>query len=115
MAGVKVGDEVRVYSNSRTGQQGEVVRVGRTRLTIRFGGWTEDFYIETQQGVGPQPGYGSNFRTLEQAAEAGRRKTALATLNSHNIEFKLGRERLFTTEQIEALAALVATFDQAEG
>ena len=43
---IKVGDEVRVYFNSRTaGQLGEVVRIGRTRLTVRVNGRNEDFWL----------------------------------------------------------------------
>ena len=113
MTDIKVGDEVRVYFNTRTGgQPGEVVRVGRTRLTVRVNGRDDDFYIETQQGTGPQYGYGNRFKTLGQEAEDERRRTALATLNSRNIEIKLGRERSFTLEQIEALAEVVKTWDQ---
>jgi hypothetical protein len=110
---IKVGDEVRVYFNSRTaGQLGEVVRIGRTRLTVRVNGRNEDFYIETQQGVGPQSGYGTRFRTMADEAEYERRQTALATLKARNVEPRMGYERSFTTEQIEALAEVVKTFDQ---
>lgn len=110
---IEVGDEVLVFDgwharHDRTSVPGEVVKVGRTLARIRWGGLEEAFRIDT--GIINNSNGGAEFMTLEQAEADNRRRAAIASLAAHHIEFKIGRERSFTTEQIEALAALVATF-----
>jgi hypothetical protein len=118
MTDIKVGDEVLVFDgwharHDRRSVPGEVVKVGRALVSIKFGGRTEVFRIDT--GLINLANGGSEFMTLEHAERDMRRTAAIAVLTSHHIEFKTGRERSFTLEQLEALAELVKTFDSEAG
>lgn len=110
MAGIKDGDEVRVYRrydrHNPDGYRGEVIKVARTLVTVEYAGRAEKFRIDTQR---VNDGSGSvYFRTMEQVVEAKRRSEALAVLNAHKIE--LGRGNSLTIEQIEALADIARRF-----
>jgi hypothetical protein len=115
---IKVGDEVRVFDGwharqDRTSAPGKVVKVGRTLVRIKYKGREDAFRIDT--GIINESGGGAEFMTLAQVERDERRTIAMFVLNAHRIEIKTGYDRSFTLEQIEALAALVATFDQTEG
>ena len=113
-SGIKVGDEVRVYDGwrarqDRTAIPGEVVKVGRTLVRIKYRSQEDAFRMDT--GV-INDGYGGTaFETLVQAAREERRIAAMAVLKAHHVELKMGHDRSFTLEQVEALAEVVKTWE----
>jgi hypothetical protein len=128
---IKVSDEVRVFSYNKYrpdpegGYVATVTRVGRRYATA---GWettettwngeprryahTIEFDMETGREKGTS-GSGRSVKTPEQAEQDARERAAIASLLARKIRLDYGHG--FTVEQIEALAALVATFDQTEG
>lgn len=117
---LKVGDPVRVFDvNGRRmgmpsdGWPGTVVKVGRALVTIEHpGSRGQVFRLDGQRS---NDGYAhQSFKTLEQAADDVRRGAALESLTAAGIGFARVRDRDYTTDQIEALAALVSTFTKKE-
>jgi hypothetical protein len=114
---IKPRDEVRVFdtNGSRVGQPeggwlGIVVKVGRTLAHIDYGDARER--IETfrlSDGRRNDDNGRRYFLTLEQIAERERRATAIAVLKKRRIVLDHGHG--LTTEQIEALAEVVKTWD----
>jgi hypothetical protein len=112
MSDYKVGDPVTVYASVRGdsgGQPGEIVKVGRTLVRIRYGRQEQAFRMDTQQSNDKQYGYGTYFRTEEQAHEADRESEATTLLREHGIELTLGSR--LTLEQVEALAEVVRSWE----
>jgi hypothetical protein len=114
MADIKVGDEVRVFDgwharHDRTSVPGEVVKVGRTLVRIKYKGREDAFRIDT--GIINESNGGAEFMTLDQVERDQRRTIAMFVLNAHHIEIKIGHDRSFTLEQIEALAEVVKTWE----
>jgi hypothetical protein len=108
----KVGDEVVVYANTRPGgpgQPGEIVKVGRTLLHIRYGGHEQAFRMDTQCTNEVQYGHGTYFRTPEEDALVKRRADAERLLRERGVE--LSNRATFTLEQIEALAEVVRNWE----
>jgi hypothetical protein len=108
MSDYKVGDEVVVYANVRrdgSGEPGEIVKIGRTLVHIRYRGWVQAFRMDTKRSNEKQYGHGTYFRTLEEDALVGRRAEARQFLRQHGIELSAHAE--FTLEQVEALAEAV--------
>lgn len=108
MASLNTGDEVRVFSRRRSqpagGWPGEVVKVGRTLVTIACNGRAEQFRIDTGR---INDDYGASwFRTMEQADLDARQARARAALSEHGVRLDHGHR--LTLEQIEALAAVLA-------
>jgi hypothetical protein len=113
MTPIKAGDTVSIHTGRRGGAvTGEVVKIGRTLAHIRYHGRTETFRLDTQIMTGPQIGYATYYETAEDAILRERREAALATLKEHDIEIRMGRERNFALEQIEALAEVARTFTE---
>ena len=115
MGEIKPGDEVRVFSRRRRDSQsdpGEIVKVGRTLVEVRWLGRIEKFRIDTRV---INDGYGSVW--FETPADTDRRERTTAAqevLIAAGIE--LSYRRRFTLEQIEALAEVARTFtDEKEG
>src|ERR1039457_1251069 len=114
MTTIKVGDEVRVFDgwharHDHTSVPGEVVKLGRTLVRIKYRGFEEAFRIDT--GVVNNSNGGASFMTLEQAALAERRTVALSVLAARHVKFETGYERSFATEQIEALAEVIKSWE----
>jgi hypothetical protein len=116
VSGYKVGDEVRVLDiNNRHpegGWPGEVVKVGRTLVTVAYLGaftrdGTEQFRIDTGRKNDDYGHY--RIETPEQVAEVARRKAAVALLRERGVE--LSNRATFTLEQIEALAEVVRNWE----
>ena len=115
MTTIKAGDEVRVFSRRRGGNDSEpgvIVKVGRTLVEVRWHGHVEKFRIDTRI---VNDSYGSVW--FETPADTDRRERTTAAqevLIAAGIE--LSYRRRFTLEQIEALAEVARTFtDEKEG
>jgi len=131
MADYKAGDEVRVFHRDRytpgpaAGYAGKVTKAARryataeyerTRKVVPWHDETETVTdsVEFDMTTGIERGYQHNGRLVKtpaQVAEDERRKEAIKeaiyVLSEAGIEFRLGRERSFTLEQIESLAEVV--------
>ena len=127
---IKPGDEVRVLMRisrrgaqvPEDGYQGTVTKTGRKYATAAFEEtWTNaagssqsrkrEISFDMESGI-EHAGYeGWYVRTPEQFHLDKRRKMALFLLGESGIEFKFGRERSLTLEQIEALAEVVKTWE----
>jgi hypothetical protein len=127
---IKIGDEVRIANHGRTRgiaaqrYDGIVVKVGRKYAIAEYevigknmdGGERRttravEFDMTTGIERGASSNYGYYVRTPEQADRDDRRSAALAVLAAGGIEFRLGAERKFTLEQLEALAEVARTFE----
>jgi hypothetical protein len=134
MEHVKIGDEVRIANRrhirgiAAQRYDGIVIKVGRKYAIAEYevigknmdGGERRttravEFDMTTGIERGASSNYGYYVRTPEQADRDDRRSAALAVLAAGGIEFRLGAERKFTLEQIEALAELVETFGSEAG
>jgi hypothetical protein len=134
MTPIKAGDEVRVFDYSRYhpspegGWAAVVVKVARKYATATYEvtdtDWngkprtstrTVEFDISDGTERGGRSRWDLQVRTPAQAEQDKRRKLALAELREHGIEFRAGRERNFSLDQIEALAEVARTFTETEG
>lgn len=111
MTDIKPGDEVLVYNgwharHDRTPIPGEVVKVGRTLVRIKFSGREEAFRIET--GIINDSSGGAAFETLEQAEAYNRKSAALDLLKEAGFEVRLGHRP--DGELIERMAATVLEY-----
>ncbi len=135
MANVKIGDEVHILCRLRrrsnqvpeNGHLGTVTKVGRKYATAT---WTEtwknfngtetsqrarDIEFNMETGDERDSRFGYYVRTPEQLAREQRRSEALAIIKDRGLEFRHSYgERHRTLEQLEALAELVKTWDEAE-
>jgi hypothetical protein len=107
--------EVRVYERSHStarnlGTSGRVLKVGRTLVTIRYGGSIEQFRIDSQKLNDKIYGNRVYFRTLPQAVLDERRDAATGALNGYGIDFRTSVAAK-PLEQLEALAGLIRAFD----
>jgi len=129
MTDLKPGDEVRVFDRSRYhpspegGYAGTVRKVGRKYATAAYEVTDTDWNgkprtstrtVEFDMSDGTERNGRSRWhlqvRTPAQAEQDKRREIALAVLKDQGIEFRTGRERRLTLEQIEALAEVARTF-----
>jgi hypothetical protein len=116
---VKVGDEVRVFSvnGKRAGQPeggwvGEVTRVGRKLIDIKYPGAYAHSGVETFRLDGQKTNdeYAhESFQTMEQFAQSERKSTAQAALRDAGLELETRARSRLTLEQLEALAEVVTT------
>ena len=128
MADINPGDEVRVIEGRRYGSgqiwAGRIAKVARKYATAEYEttrtDWngkpkrekrTVEFDMTTGWERGTYGTYGIRVRTPAQIEEQERRAGALAEIKAHGIEFKSGRERMLTLEQVEALAEVVKTWE----
>lgn len=107
-----LGQEVRVFERNRRPKQedsvpGEVVRVGRKLVDIKYGWATVTFRIDTQT-INDSYG-GVWFKTPEQAIADRRRHEAEQILRMHKITLDFGHR--LTDSQVRALAELVISFE----
>lgn len=117
MATIQAGDEVRVFERWRRGNHedtsvpGTVVKVGRALVTIKYQGGGEGvFRLDTGHLNDKNYGNQTYFLTPEQAVARERVKTALVALKNAGFEVRLGHRP--PGALIEALAAVVTTFEQ---
>jgi len=87
---------------------GEIVKVGRTLVTI---GWTahrpEQFRIDTQHYNGQSYGRGLRFYTMLQVELAARKAAALTTLKAHGFMPAVSGRREVPLEKLEGIAAML--------
>jgi hypothetical protein len=122
---LRVGDEVRVLDTNgrRVGQPdggwiGRVEKVGRTLVTVSYPGCrpAEGEKFSMSDGYHPNDPYRHrHIHTADEIERQARRAAAIGVLREHHIELKLGRDRSFTIEQLEALAEVVKTWDREAG
>ena len=132
MADIKVGDEVRILNRARNsygsfpkgGYTGTVTKVARRyatatyirQRTARPAGPVEEtveFDMETgklRDGTDYSSNYGLYVRTAEQYEAEQRRNAAIAAIRERGVSLEFTRHS-FTTEQIEALAEVVKTWE----
>lgn len=130
MSGVQVGDEVRVFSNSRYhpspdgGWQGTIVKAGRKYATVTFetpasnyrGGpetYVREVEFDMVSGYEKGDHYGASglcVKTPARIERDGREEAAVTALRCRKIRLDHGHG--FTLEQIEALAEVARTFGQ---
>ena len=126
---IKVGAEVRVFSNSsyhpnpEGGYRATVVKVARKYATATFPmtrKWVgrEESYEQTVEfdmttGIerDGHSSFGYRVRTLAQLEQDARRAAAMEVLTANHVKLEEFRVRRFTLEQVEALAEVVKTFD----
>lgn len=107
-----VGQQVKVHEHGheygRT-YDGEVVKIGRTLVTIKYNRHEEKFRIDTQH---VNDAWGSSFfRTLEQEEEIERRNTAVKTLREYGLEIRLGWHNKIATEYLVKVANVLKESD----
>lgn len=110
MTDIQVGDEVLVFFNHHqrfAADPGEVVRVGRTRCTIRVHSRDYDFQMESQQMVGEQRGYGVYFKTPEQQDGDDRKAKLKEVMHEAGLEFRTGYERGSSLPLLEAIVTAI--------
>ena len=114
---IKPRDEVRVFDTNghRAGQPdggwpGIVVKVGRTLAHIDYGNSRERIETFRLSDGRRNDGFSRRyFLTISQVAERDRRHAANEVLKAHGVELTVRRS--FTTEQCEALAEVVKTWN----
>jgi hypothetical protein len=117
MMNVKVGDEVRVFPRQLRdakgdGTPGKVTRVGRTLfgVEVHMGGWSQTVTFRMENGT-IHDRYGHMCAlTPEEVARRHRHAAAAAVLQDRRVVLDSLRCRTLTVEQMEALAEVVATF-----
>jgi hypothetical protein len=115
--GLTPGDEVRVFyadgrrrdSQPADGYPGEVIKTGRTLVTILWNGHEDAFRLDTGR-LDDRYGNTAYFLTPAQAEASARKDAALAVLREAGFEIRLGRHP--SGALVEALAAVVETFGQ---
>jgi hypothetical protein len=132
MEPVKIGGEVRItpYRPSKYdktpegGYAGTVTKVGRKYATAEYEMAYSDYdgterrldkTVEFDMTTGIErrttTTTGLYVRTPEQVERDNRYTAALAVLKDRGLEFRLGRERSFSLELLEALAEVVKSFE----
>jgi len=113
----EVGDTVKVFdiNGKRVGQpeggwDGEVTKVGRALITIKYAGRNTVFRIDTGR---TNDAYAhQHYETVAEAARNERYAKARNTLTEFGLDFRLGKRA--TLDQVEALAELVNSFKGSE-
>lgn len=123
---IKTGDEVRVIPRSNRyrkhpaeGYAGKVTKVARKYATAEYEHKYKDslgehvrtdtieFEIETGRERDSQTNYPAYVYTPEAIELKNRAEAAKATLKDSGLEFRLGHQRDFSPECLEALAAVL--------
>jgi hypothetical protein len=89
---------------------GEIVKVGRVPVDIRYLGRVVKFLQNTQRALGTATGPAIYFRIPDDIDRQDRIQAARQVLASHGLE--LSPRRTFTVEQVEALAEVVQTWQE---
>jgi hypothetical protein len=105
----EVGQAVSVSDRGRT-YAGEIVRVGRFQLDIRYLGRVVKFSRNGQLALGTETGPAISFRIPDDIGTQDRVQAARQVLASHGVE--LSPRRTFTPGQVEALAEVVKTWPE---
>jgi hypothetical protein len=108
-AKLKVGQAVSVSDHGRA-YAGEIVKVGRIQVDIRYLGRVVKFLQSTQRALGTEAGPAICFTIPDGIDEQDRMQAARQVLASHGVE--LSPRRTFTVEQAEALAEVVKTWQE---
>ena len=103
----EVGQAVSVSDRGRT-YAGEIVKVGRMLVDVRYLGRVVKFAQNTQRALGTEAGPAIRFRIPDDIAGQDRMQAARQVLASHGVE--LSPRHAFTVEQVEALAEVVKTW-----
>ncbi len=104
------GQLVVVTDQQNRDHQGEIVTVGRTLVTIKYGPYrrrTGKFRIGSQRYNGEIYGCGLTFRTMDQAVLDSRRAAALATIKAHDFMPRLHTMDQVPLGKLEAVAAVL--------
>jgi hypothetical protein len=105
----QVGQAVTVQDRRRT-YAGEIVKVGRILVDIRYLGRVVQFMQSTQRALGTETGPAIRFRIADDTDRQDRVQAARQVLASHGVE--LTSRHTFTVEQVEALAEVVKTWQE---
>jgi hypothetical protein len=103
----EVGQAVSVIDRNRT-YAGEIVKVGRVLVDIRYLGRVVGFRRNTQRALGTEAGPAIYFRVPDDTDRQDRIQAARQVLASHGVE--LSPRHTFTVEQVEVLAEVVKTW-----
>jgi hypothetical protein len=105
----EVGQEVSVRDRGRT-YAGEIVRVGRVMVDIRYLGLVVRFWQNTQYALGTETGIPIRFMTTDDTDGQAPMKAARQVLASYGIE--LSSRHTLTVGQMEALANAMRTWQE---
>jgi hypothetical protein len=105
----EVGQQVSIKHRDRA-YAGEIVKVGRILVDIRYNGRVVRFLQSTQRALGTRTGPAIYFRIPDDTDRRDRMQGARQALASHGVE--LSPRHHFTVEQAEALAEVVRTWPQ---
>jgi hypothetical protein len=105
----EVGQAVSVRDRDRT-YAGEIVKVGRVLVDIRYNGRVVQFLRNAQRALGSRARPGIYFRIPDDKDRQGRMQAARQVLASHGIE--LSPRRTFTVEQVEALVEVIGAWPE---
>ena len=105
----KVGQAVSVSHRDRT-YAGEIVKVGRVLVDIRYGGRVVQFSHHSGRALGTRTGQPIYFRIPLVMETQDRIRAARQVLASHGVE--LSPRHTFAVEQVEALAEVVKTWQE---
>ena len=97
----EVGQPVSIRHRDRA-YAGEIVKVGRILVDIRYNGRVVRFLQSTQRALGTRTGPAIYFRIPDDTDSQDRVQAARQVLASHGVE--LSPRHTFTVEQVEALA-----------
>jgi hypothetical protein len=103
----EVGQVVSVEDRGRS-YAGEIVKVGRILVDIRYLGRVVKFSQNTQRALGTETGPAISFRIAADIDRHERMQAAQQLLASHGVE--LSPDHTFTIDQVQALAEVVKTW-----
>lgn len=103
----EAGQAVSIRHRDRT-YTGEIVKVGRILVDIRYNGRVVKFLQNTRRALGTRAGPAIYFGVPDDADRRYRARQARQLLASHGVE--LSPRRTFTVEQVEALAEVISTW-----
>lgn len=103
----EVGQAVTVVDRGHT-YAGEIVKVARKEVDIRYVGRVVRFWHDSQTALGTETGQAIYFRIPDDADRQDRMTAARQVLASHGVELNSGNT--FTVEQVETLVEVVKTW-----
>jgi hypothetical protein len=101
-----VGQKVMVRSY-RFAKPGEIVKVGRTLVTIAYGYAAQQFRMDDQCLNEKNSGYQTHFRTEAQEEATARERAALAVLKAHGLTPGMPGRTAVPLDKLEAVAAVL--------
>jgi hypothetical protein len=106
---LEVGQAVSVDDGWRT-YAGEIVKVGRVLVHVRYAGRVVQFSRSTQRALGTETGPAIRFRIADGTSGQDRLRAGRRVLAGHGVE--LSPRHTFTVEQVEALAEVVKAWPE---